>query len=112
MYNAHWQVTCGCGVASAQSCYTEVSGYSLADFYVVSVPVRMVALLCAPSANTTIRSRDMMAVRLEPNHGLRSCENDATVEAHRKLDAKSSSFAVILDSCGLIARPTIPGKFE
>ena len=77
-----------------------------------SVPVRMVALLCAPSANTTIRSRDMMAVRLEPNHGLRSCENDATVEAHRKLDAKSSSFAVILDSCGLIARPTIPGKLK
>ena len=110
MYNAHWQVTCG--VASAQSCYTEVSGYSLADFNVVSVPVRMVALLCAPSANTTIRSRDMMAVRLEPNHGLRSCENDAAVEVHRKLDAKSYSFAVILDSCGLIARPTIPGKFK
>ena len=77
-----------------------------------SVPVRMVALLCAPSANTTIRSRDMMAVRLEPNHGLRSCENDAAVEVHRKLDAKSYSFVVILDSCGLIARPTIPGKFK
>ena len=102
MYNAHWQVTCG--VASAQSCYTEVSGHSLAGFNGCTV-VR--------SFNyTTIRSRDMMAVRLEPNHGLRSCENDATVEAHRKLDAKSTSFAVILDSRGLIARPTIPGKLK
>ena len=51
MYNAHWQVTCGCGVASAQSCYTEVSGYSLADFNVVSVPVRMVALTTGMGRN-------------------------------------------------------------
>ena len=102
MYNAHWQVTCG--VASAQSCYTEASGHSLAGFNGCTV-VR--------SFNyTTIRSRDMMAVRLEPNHGLRSCENDAAVEVHRKLDAKSYSFVVILDSCGLIARPTIPGEFK
>ena len=33
LHNAHWRVTCG--GASAQSCYTAVSGHSLAGFVAV-----------------------------------------------------------------------------